>query len=131
MRSSLMQPPPSGGMEKAQQYTMPQPPARPPIHQYPPVKAAARAAQSRRSLTPSEGWLAMFLLAVAVYTVVISILSTGWINANADLLLSTAVGLLVGLLVAKARRFPQAILHLTACLAGYWLAILMTSIVTY
>src|SRR5579863_2354428 len=133
MRSSLMQPPRSGGMEQAQhpQYTTPQAEVRPTSSRYAPVKPAARAAQPHLSLTPAEGWLSMFLLAIAVYAVVISILSTGWVSANSNLLFGTAAGLLVGLLVAKARRLPQVFLHLAACLAGYWLAIWLTSVVAY
>lgn len=69
----------------------------------------------------------MILLAVAVYTVISSIIASGWVNANTNLLIGAATGLLVGFLVAKAKRFPQVILHLGACLAGYWLAVFLTS----
>src|ERR1700724_1078655 len=114
MRSSLMQPRPSGELERAQDYTIPQPSFRSPQPPLPQprrsqVRPATYAAQPRLNLVPAEGWLAMVLLAVAVYTVVISIISSGWVSANENLLVSTAVGLLMGFLVAKTKRFPQVI----------------------
>src|SRR6185312_11287267 len=66
-------------------------------------------------LSPAEGWLALVLLAVAVYSVVFSIVAANWVNCSFILLWSTAAGLLLGLLVAKITHFPQAILHLAAC----------------
>ncbi|HEY6541187.1 MAG TPA: transglutaminase domain-containing protein [Ktedonobacteraceae bacterium] len=84
-------------------------------------------AQPRLKLVPTEGWLPMVLLAVAVYVVISSIIASGWVNANTNLLMGAAAGLLVGFLVAKTNRFPQVILHLGACLAGYWLSVFLTS----
>lgn len=136
MRSSLMQPRPSGELERARDYTIPQLSFRSPQSPLPQprssqVRPAAYAAQPHLTLVPAEGWLAMVLLAVAVYTVVISIVSSGWVSANNNLVVSTAVGLLIGFLVAKMKRFPQAILHLGACLAGHWLSVFLTSNVAY
>ncbi|MGH2493883.1 MAG: transglutaminase TgpA family protein [Ktedonobacteraceae bacterium] len=135
MRSSLTPPRPSGELERAQDYKVPQPsfPSRTsPQPQRPQARPVTHAAPSRLPvLAPAEGWLAMLLLAVAVYSVVISIISSGWVSANKNLLISTAVGLLLGLLVAKARRFPQIILHLGACLVGHWLSVFLTSSVAY
>ena len=137
MRSSLMQPRPSGELERAQDYTIPQPsspsrsPQSPPQPRRSQVGPANSAAQPRLTLAPAEGWLVMVLLAVAVYTVVISIVASGWVSANMNLVVSTAVGLLIGFLVAKLKRFPQVILHLGACLAGYWLSVFLTSNVAY
>src|SRR5581483_11569714 len=135
MRSSVMPPRPSGELDRAQDYNVPQPsfPFRtPPQPQRPQARPATYAAPRRLPvLAPAEGWLAMLLLAVAVYPVVISIISSGWVSANKNLLISTAVGLLLGLLVAKALRFPQIILHLGACLTGHWLSVFLTSSVAY
>src|ERR1700719_1806332 len=141
MRSSLTRPSPSGELERAQQYTIPQsqPSFRSPQPPLPqpgqPRRSQGRpstyAAQPRLTLVPAEGWLAMALLAVAVYTVVISIISSGWVSANKNLVVSTAVGLLIGFLVAKTKRFPQVILHLGACLTGYWLSVFLTSNIAY
>lgn len=135
MRSSMMQPRPSGELERAQDYTIPQPSFR--SSQFPPqprpsqVRPATYAAQPRLHLVPAEGWLAMVLLAVAMYTVVFSIIASGWVSTNTNLVVSAAAGLLVGFLVAKTKRFPQAILHLGACLMGYWLSVFLTSNVAY
>src|SRR6266568_6335611 len=82
-------------------------------------------------LTPNEGWLAMLLLAIAVYSVVFSIISANWVSFSYILLFSTAVGLLLGLCIAKIQRFPQAILHLAAVLLGYWLSIWLVSAFAY
>ncbi len=131
MRSSLTRPRPLEGMEQAQPYTTLQPPIRPPHYHFQQAQPAPRPARVRPRLTPEEGWLAMILLAIAAYAVVISLLSAGWIETNVNLLFSTAVGLFVGLLVAKIRRFPQVILHLGACLTGHWLSVWLTSSVAY
>ena len=137
MRSSLMQPRPSGELERARDNTIPQPsfPFRssqpPPQPRRSQVRPATVAAQPRLNLVPAEGWLAMVLLAVAVYSVVISIIASGWVSANTNLVVSAAAGLLVGFLVAKTKRFPQVILHLGACLVGHWLSVFLTSNVAY
>ena len=131
MRSSVMPPRPSGELERAQDYTRHQPSfpysfqSSQPHRPY--VKPAPHVAQPRLSLVPVEGWLPMGLLAVAVYTVISSIIASGWVNANTNLLIGAAAGLLVGLLVAKTRRFPQIILHLGACLVGHWFSVFLTS----
>ncbi len=129
MRSSVMPPRPSGELERAQDYTMHQPsfPFQPSQPQRPYVRPAPQVAQPCLRLVPVEGWLPMVLLAVAVYTVISSIIASGWVNANTNLLVGAVVGLLVGFLVAKARRFPQVILHLGACLVGHWLSVFLTS----
>src|SRR5712692_7569024 len=131
MRSSVTQPRPSGELVQARQYTTPQAVFQSPHSQRSQTRPAPYVARSRLSLAPAEGWLAMLLLAVAVYMVVISIISSGWVSANKNLVISTAVGLLIGLLVAKTRRFPQMLLQLAACLTGYWLAVWLTSNLAY
>src|SRR5438067_2135198 len=74
----------------------------------------SQQSQSRLTLAPTEGWLAIVLLAIAVYSVVFSIISINQVDHSFILLASTAIGLLVGLLVAKLRHLPQVILHLGA-----------------
>ena len=127
MGSSLIESRPSGGLEHSQQNGLPRPEIRPPYPQYSPAKPDTRKKQHGLSLEPAEGWFSMVMLAVAVYAVVYSISGAGWVPDSTILLYSTACGLLIGLLVAKVRRFPQAILHLAACLGGYWLSIWLTS----
>src|SRR5579872_4801144 len=72
------------------------------------------------SFVPDEGWLVLILLAVAIYCVVAAIVGAGWITHSRVLFLAPAVGLLVGLVVAKIPRLPQSILHIAACLIGHW-----------
>src|SRR5437764_14400004 len=127
MGSSLIESRPSGGTEHSEQYGVPRPEFRPPHPQHSPAKLDTHKVQHR--LEPAEGWFSMLMLAVAVYSVVYSIIGAQWVADSTILLYSPACGLLVGLLVAKIRRFPQAILHLAACLAGYWLSIWLTSVI--
>src|SRR6266487_3277378 len=89
------------------------------------------AKKSRLVLTPKEGWLAMLLLAVAVYCVVYSISSVGWVSHTFILYWSAAAGLCLGLFIAKVHRLPQPILHIAACLSGHWLSIWLTSVIAY
>lgn len=83
-------------------------------------------------LVPAEGWLPLVLLAIAMWSIVSSIIQAQWIQGHTIILFwSAAIGLLVGLLVAKMRPLPQAILHLAACLIGYWLSVWLTSVVAF
>src|SRR5207248_1624954 len=90
-----------------------------------------KSLEHQLALTPGEGWLSMLLLAIAVYSVVFSIISANWVGFSYILLFSTAVGLLLGLCIAKIQRFPQAILHLAAVLLGHWLSIWLVSTFAY
>src|SRR5260370_41873360 len=63
-------------------------------------RAYASVLKSRENqsiLTPGEGWLALLLLGIAVYSVVFSIIFANWVDFSYTLLVSTAVGLLLGL----------------------------------
>lgn len=84
-----------------------------------------------RSLVPSEGWLPLLFLAIALYSVVGSIIGANWVSHSNVLLWSPAVGLLIGLGVARLTKMPQGILHLGACLIGHWLAIWLTSAIAF
>ncbi|HEV2661701.1 MAG TPA: hypothetical protein VGU68_13920, partial [Ktedonobacteraceae bacterium] len=84
-----------------------------------------------RRLVPTEGWLPLLLLAIALYCVVWSIISASWVSHSLILLWSPIIGLLVGLVIAKLPRLPQSVLHLAACLIGHWLAIWLTSVIAY
>jgi transglutaminase-like putative cysteine protease len=88
---------------------------------------------SRRGLilAPTEGWLPLLLLSVAVYSVVYSVTAAITINHYTILWITTALGLLTGLIVSKSRFFPQAVLHIGACILGYWLALFLTSSLAY
>lgn len=88
---------------------------------------------SHRWLTyaPAEGWFALAMLAVALYSVVFSVIVADWVEHSLLLLWSPALGLLVGFVVAKTPRLPQAVLHVGACLVGHWLSVWMTSAVAF
>ena len=83
----------------------------------------------RGTLRPAEGWTVLLLLAIALYSVVVSIISVQWVENSPLLLYMPICGLLVGMVIAKIPRFPQSILHLAACLIGHWLAVWLTSTV--
>ena len=79
----------------------------------------------------ADGWFVLLILAVAVYSVTVSIIDANWVSHSMVLLASPLVGLLLGVFVAKVPRIPQSILHLTACLLGHWLAVLLTSVFAF
>src|SRR5207247_10654172 len=87
------------------------------------------AKKSKLVLTPKEGWLAMLLLAVAVFCVVYSISSVGWVSHTFILYWSAAAGLCLGLVIAKIHRLPQPMLHMAACLSGHWLSVWLTRLI--
>ncbi len=78
---------------------------------------------------PSEGWFAMVLLAISMACVVYSIVVANWVAHTAILFWSGAVGILAGLIISKIRWIPQLLLHISVCVAGYWLAVFLTSVV--
>src|SRR5579863_10638414 len=63
-------------------------PRRAGAHAVPPTKK-----KRRLTFVPAEGWLAMFLLTIAVYCVVYSIISAGWVGNTYILNWSAAAGL--------------------------------------
>ena len=134
MRSSVVESRPSENLEIRGSNTPFQPefriPDLDPQHQSA-QSAGRKSPEHQLTLIPGEGWLAMLLLAIAVYSVVFAIISANWVNFSYILLFSTAVGLLLGLCIAKIQRFPQAILHLAAVLLGYWLSIWLVSAFAY
>jgi transglutaminase-like putative cysteine protease len=123
MRSSLMESRPvsSTNTHRASPGAGPQP--------SPVPKPIAR--QQRLALAPIEGWLPLLLLTIAVYSVVYSVTAAITINHTTVLWVTTALGLLGGLIVSKSRFFPQAALHIGACIVGYWLALLLTSTLAF
>jgi transglutaminase-like putative cysteine protease len=105
-------------------------PARDP-QRYRAQSSSYKSQENQFRLAPGEGWLAFVLLGIAVYSVVFSIIFANWVDFSYILLFSTAVGMLLGLCVAKIKWFPQAILHLAAVLLGYWLSIWLVSALAY
>ena len=99
------------------------------------VRSQTPLAASKISLpslpAPTEGWFALVLLAIALYSVVYAIIAANWVHHSSFLLLTPAVGLLVGFAIAKFPHIPQALLHLTACLFGFLLAVWLTSALAF
>ncbi|HEX7737078.1 MAG TPA: transglutaminase domain-containing protein [Ktedonobacteraceae bacterium] len=123
MRSSLIDARPATGAQGYPARSTPQP-QRPPLP--PPVTPSRK--RKRISLVPAEGWLPLLLLAVAVYSVVYSVTAAIPTGHTDVLWMTTALGLVCGLIVSKSRFFPQAVLHVAACILGYWLALFLTSL---
>ena len=90
-----------------------------------------KSQENQLKLIPVEGWLVLVLLGIAVYSVVFSIIFANWVDFSYILLVSTAMGLLLGFCVAKIKWFPQAILHLAVVLLGHWLSIWLVSTFAY
>src|SRR5260370_17890893 len=132
MGSSVAESRPPGNVETRSPVTVPGTEFQTPHPQRHAAQSVAHKPRQRTfSLRRNEGWLGMVLLTIAVYSIVFSIISANWVSNSYILLWSTALGLLAGLGVAKIQRFPQAILHLGACLCGYWLSIWLTSMVAF
>ena len=133
MRSGVVEPgyPPGRTGESAIHYPANQPSMSRTAGQ-PPAQVQRRSSTARNWFVPEEGWLALLFLAVALYCVVFSVISADWIPMHGQfLLISPAIGLLVGVTIAKIPRLPQALLHLAACLVGHWLSIWVTSVLAY
>lgn len=139
MRSSVLDPNRSPKVEVQQPRRDPhdkaayrQSPAyRAPQQPSPSLKTPPRFQLFLQKYTPAEGWAALVFLAFALYCVTFSIIAANWVKHSPLLLWSPLIGLLVGLLIAKVPRLPQPVLHLGACLVGYWLAIWLTSSIAY
>jgi hypothetical protein len=102
-----------------------------PIPQPSPAPPPVAKPRRKLRLVPSEGWLPLVLLAVAVYSVVYSVTAAILIDHSSVLWITTALGLLCGLLVSKSRYFSQAVLHIGACILGYWIALVLTGFLAY
>ncbi len=137
MRSGVVEPHPSPGLEgRGSQYvpgpaTPPRPrPATPAPQRQDPAPALQKT-RPRLALAPAEGWFALLLLAAAVYAVISTIIAANWVGHTFILFWSAGFGLLLGLVIAKIRQIPQAILHMAACLAGHWLSIWLASAIAF
>ena len=131
MRSNVVEPYSSPIADVRSPRNQPQYEPRRPDAKHPTTQSQHAQSKSRLVLAPHEGWLAIALLAAAVYCVVYSISSVGWVGHTVILYWSATAGLFSGLVIAKIRRLPQPILHLAACLIGHWLSIWLTSVIAY
>ncbi len=74
-----------------------------------------------------EGWFSLVLLATVVYSTIWSIQAVGWVNHLNILTLTTAIGLVIGVVTAKQRRFPAWAVHLCAIVFAILLAFWQTA----
>lgn len=82
-----------------------------------------RDALSHIHIRLAEGWFSLFLLMTLVYSTIWSVQVAQWVDHLGILTLTTAVGLLIGLIAAKQRRLPRLLVHpLAILLACCWLS---------
>ncbi len=86
-----------------------------------------RDALSHIHIRLAEGWFSLFLLVMLVYSTIWSVQVAQWVDHLGILTLTTAVGLLIGLIAAKQRRLPRLLVHPLAILFGLLLAFWQTA----
>ncbi|HLQ10640.1 MAG TPA: transglutaminaseTgpA domain-containing protein [Ktedonobacteraceae bacterium] len=86
-----------------------------------------RDALSHIHIRLAEGWFSLFLLVTLVYSTIWSVQAAQWVDHLGILTLTTAVGLLIGLIAAKQRRLPRLLVHPLAILFGLLLAFWQTA----
>src|SRR5579863_5976292 len=75
----------------------------------------------------AEGWFSFFLLLTVVYSTIWSVQAAGWVDHLNILTLTTALGLLIGVIAAKQRLLPRLLVHPLAILFGLLLAFWQTA----
>jgi transglutaminase-like putative cysteine protease len=75
----------------------------------------------------AEGWFSLFLVATVVYSTIWSVQSAGWVDHLNILTLTTALGLIAGVLAAKQQRFSRILIHCSAIGFGLLLAFWQTA----
>ena len=79
----------------------------------------------------AEGWFSLFLLATVVYSTIWSIQAAGWVDHLNTLTFTTAVGLLLGVVAAKQRRFSRMLVHAAVIMIGLLLSFWQTAAAFY
>lgn len=74
-----------------------------------------------------EGWFSLFLLATVVYSTIWSVQAAGWVDHLNILTLTTALGLIAGLIASKQHRLPSFAVHLIVLGVGILLAFWQTA----
>ncbi|MBV9229090.1 MAG: hypothetical protein JOZ18_07235 [Chloroflexi bacterium] len=75
----------------------------------------------------AEGWFSLILLATVVYSTIWSVQAAGWVENLNILTLTTAPGLICGVIAAKQQRFPPLPVHIVAAIFGLLLAFWQTA----
>lgn len=81
----------------------------------------------RIQLGLAEGWFSLFLLAAVLYSTIWCVQAAQWVNNLNILSLTTALGLVGGVIAAKQRRLPRLACHLLAVFLGLLLAFWQTA----
>src|SRR5256714_4167336 len=79
------------------------------------------------NLRLAEGWFSLFLLVTVVYSTIWSVQAAGWVDHLSILTLTTALGLVGGLIAAKQRLLPRWLMHPIAIILGLLLAFWQTA----
>src|SRR6266699_3335643 len=79
------------------------------------------------NLRLAEGWFSLFLLVTVVYSTIWSVQAAGWVDHLNILTLTTALGLVGGLIAAKQRLLPRWLVHPIAIVLGLLLAFWQTA----
>jgi hypothetical protein len=74
-----------------------------------------------------EGWFSLFLLATVVYSTIWCVQAVNWVDNLNILSLTTALGLLAGVIASKQRRLPRVPTHLLALALGLLIAFWQTA----
>lgn len=75
----------------------------------------------------AEGWFSLLLLATVVYSTIWSVQAVGWVEHLNILTLTTALGLIAGVIAAKQQRLPRLTVHVIAVGFGLLLAFWQTA----
>lgn len=75
----------------------------------------------------AEGWFSLVLLTIVVYSTIWSVQVAGWVAHLNILSLTTALGLIIGVIAAKQQRFPRMYTHIVVLGFGLFLAFWQTA----
>src|SRR5439155_18413440 len=79
----------------------------------------------------AEGWFSLILLAGVVYSTIWCVQAAGWVDHLNILTLTTTFGLIGGVLAAKQKYLPRAVVHIAAVTFGLLLAFWQTAGAAY
>ena len=75
----------------------------------------------------AEGWLSLFLLAAVVYSTIWSVQVAAWVEHLSILSLTTALGLIIGVIAAKQRNLSRLLIHSVVVIFGLLLSFWQTA----
>ena len=75
----------------------------------------------------AEGWFSLVLLAIVVYSTIWCVQAANWVDHLNILTLTTALGLIIGVVAAKQKRFPAPVTHVVVIAFGLLLSFWQTA----